>query len=56
VTHNLQQAARVADQTVFMTMNPETRAGFVVEAGPTNKLFTVPQDPRTSDYITGKFG
>jgi phosphate transport system ATP-binding protein len=56
VTHNLQQAARVADQTVFMTMNAETRAGFVVEAGPTNKLFTVPQDQRTSDYITGKFG
>ncbi|KPV52278.1 phosphate ABC transporter ATP-binding protein [Kouleothrix aurantiaca] len=56
VTHNLQQAARVADQTVFMTMNPETRAGFVVEAGPTGKIFTVPKDPRTSDYITGKFG
>jgi phosphate transport system ATP-binding protein len=56
VTHNLQQAARVADQTVFMTMNPETRSGFVVEAGPTNKLFTVPKDQRTSDYITGKFG
>jgi phosphate transport system ATP-binding protein len=56
VTHNLQQAARVADQTVFMTMNPETRAGFVVEAGPTNNLFTVPKDQRTSDYITGRFG
>ena len=56
VTHNLQQAARVSDQTVFMTMNAETRAGFVVEAGPTTHLFTMPSDPRTSDYITGRFG
>jgi phosphate transport system ATP-binding protein len=56
VTHNLQQAARVAEQTVFMTMNPETRAGFVVEAGPTQELFTKPRDSRTEDYITGRFG
>ena len=56
VTHNLQQAARVADQTVFLTMNPETRAGFVVEAGPTQRLFTKPRDSRTEDYITGRFG
>ena len=56
VTHNLQQAARVADQTVFMTMNPKTRAGFVVEAGPTQQLFTTPRDSRTEDYITGRFG
>jgi phosphate transport system ATP-binding protein len=56
VTHNLQQAARVADQTVFLTMNPETRAGFVVEAGPTQELFTAPKDKRTEDYLTGRFG
>ncbi len=56
VTHNLQQAARVADQTVFITMNPETRAGFVVEAGPTGELFRRPKDQRTQDYITGRFG
>jgi phosphate transport system ATP-binding protein len=56
VTHNLQQAARVADQTVFMTMNTETRAGFVVEAGPTQELFTKPRDSRTEDYISGRFG
>jgi phosphate transport system ATP-binding protein len=56
VTHNLQQAARVSEQTVFMTMNPETRAGFVVEAGPTQQLFTKPRDSRTEDYITGRFG
>jgi secreted PhoX family phosphatase len=56
VTHNLQQAARVADQTVFLTMNPEMRAGFVVEAGPTQELFTTPKDKRTEDYLTGRFG
>jgi phosphate transport system ATP-binding protein len=56
VTHNLQQAARVADQTVFMTMNSETRAGFVVEAGPTQTLFRTPKDKRTEDYLTGRFG
>src|SRR5262245_1552230 len=56
VTHNLQQAARVADQTVFLTMNPETRAGFVVEAGPTEQLFSNPRDRRTEDYLTGRFG
>jgi phosphate transport system ATP-binding protein len=56
VTHNLQQAARVADQTVFMTVNPETRAGFVVEAGPTEELFMRPRDKRTEDYLTGRFG
>jgi phosphate transport system ATP-binding protein len=56
VTHNLQQAARVADQTVFMSMNPDTRAGFVVEVAPPAELFTVPKDQRTVDYITGRFG
>ena len=56
VTHNLQQAARVSDQTVFMTMNPDTRAGFIVEAGPTAELFNKPHDKRTEDYITGRFG
>ena len=56
VTHNLQQAARVAEQTVFRTMNPETRAGFVVEVGSTQQLFTNPRDSRTEDYITGRFG
>ena len=56
VTHNLQQAARVSDQTVFMTMNGDTRAGFIVEAGPTADLFNKPKDKRTEDYITGRFG
>jgi phosphate transport system ATP-binding protein len=50
VTHNMQQAARVADTTVFM-LNGE-----LVEVGPTDKLFTTPDDDRTEQYVTGKFG
>jgi phosphate transport system ATP-binding protein len=50
VTHNMQQAARVSDSTAFML------DGAVVEYGPTNALFTRPHDPRTEDYITGRFG
>jgi phosphate transport system ATP-binding protein len=50
VTHNMQQAARVADTTVFML------GGELVEVGPTDKLFTNPDDDRTEQYVTGKFG
>jgi phosphate transport system ATP-binding protein len=50
VTHNMQQAARVADTTVFML------DGELVEVGPTDKLFTTPDDERTEQYVTGKFG
>jgi phosphate transport system ATP-binding protein len=50
VTHNMQQAARVADWTLFMLY------GEVVEFGPTNKIFTTPEDQRTEDYVTGRFG
>jgi phosphate transport system ATP-binding protein len=50
VTHNMQQAARVADWTLFML------GGEVVEYGPTQKLFTRPDDNRTEDYVTGRFG
>jgi len=50
VTHNMQQAARVADSTVFMLM------GEVIEHGPTNDIFTNPKDERTERYVTGKFG
>ncbi len=50
VTHNMQQAARVADRTAFML------AGELVEVGPTNEIFTKPSDPRTEEYVTGKFG
>jgi phosphate transport system ATP-binding protein len=50
VTHNMQQAARVADRTAFML------AGELVEVGPTDEIFTNPSDPRTEEYVTGKFG
>jgi phosphate transport system ATP-binding protein len=50
VTHNMQQAARVSDRTVFM-LNGE-----LVEAAPTRVMFTTPDDPRTEAYITGRFG
>lgn len=50
VTHNMQQAARVSDWTSFMLY------GEVVEFGPTSKIFTKPDDQRTEDYITGRFG
>jgi len=50
VTHNMQQAARVADSTVFML------DGEVIEHAPTNDIFTRPQDERTERYVTGKFG
>ncbi len=50
VTHNMQQAARVADRTAFML------AGELVEVGPTQEMFTKPNDARTEEYVTGKFG
>jgi len=50
VTHNMQQAARVSDRTVFML------AGELVETAPTRVMFTAPSDPRTEAYITGRFG
>jgi phosphate transport system ATP-binding protein len=55
VTHNMQQAARVADYTAFLMMR-EDRAGELVEYGATDTLFTTPKDKRTEDYITGRFG
>ena len=55
VTHNMQQAARVSDKTVFYSLN-EQRQGVLVEHGPTQKMFTNPDDPRTEGYISGRFG
>ncbi|MCC6945486.1 MAG: phosphate ABC transporter ATP-binding protein [Thermomicrobiales bacterium] len=55
VTHNMQQAARVSDQTVFFSLG-ENRMGQLIEASPTRELFTNPRDSRTEDYITGRFG
>ena len=56
VTHNMQQAGRVADFTAFMLMHPEHRYGELVEFAPTVDLFQRPKDKRTEDYITGRFG
>lgn len=50
VTHNMQQAARISDTTVFFLL------GEIVEAGNTNDIFSNPKDSRTEDYITGRFG
>ncbi|NLF24960.1 MAG: phosphate ABC transporter ATP-binding protein [Deltaproteobacteria bacterium] len=50
VTHNMQQAARVSDDTGFMLL------GEMVEFGPTSEIFTMPRDQRTEDYVTGRYG
>ena len=50
VTHNLQQATRVADRTAFFLL------GQLVEMGPTVDIFTRPRDPRTEQYVSGRFG
>jgi phosphate transport system ATP-binding protein len=55
VTHNMQQAGRVADYTAFFTVTPE-RAGYLEEFGPTRKLFTNPKSKITEGYVTGRFG
>jgi phosphate transport system ATP-binding protein len=60
VTHNMQQAARVSDMTAFFTVELDAearhRTGAVVEFAETDKIFTKPDDKRTEDYVTGKFG
>ena len=60
VTHNMQQAARVSDKTVFFTVELDAtetnRTGHVVEFDDTEKIFTNPSDPRTEAYVTGKVG
>jgi phosphate transport system ATP-binding protein len=55
VTHNMQQAARVSDFTAFFYTD-ESRTGQLIEFGETKKIFTNPDDSRTEDYITGRFG
>jgi phosphate transport system ATP-binding protein len=55
VTHNMQQARRVSDQCAFFLAELGT-PGYIVEYGPTEIMFTDPQDPRTSDYVEGRFG
>jgi len=55
VTHNMQQAARVSDQCAFFLAEHGT-PGVIVEAGPTAQIFGNPSDPRTADYVHGRFG
>ncbi len=55
VTHNMQQAARSSDFTAFINMGPD-QAGYMVEYGKTNQIFTTPREKMTEDYITGRFG
>jgi len=55
VTHNMQQAARVSDQTAFFLASHNT-PGVIVEHGDTEAMFSNPQDPRTADYVNGRFG
>jgi phosphate transport system ATP-binding protein len=59
VTHNMQQAARVSNRTAFFTVKKVEdgkRVGSLVEFNPTEKIFTNPDDKRTEDYVSGKFG
>ena len=59
VTHNMQQAARVADMTAFFSIShggEGERWGELVEYDGTEKIFTAPSDKRTEDYVTGRFG
>ncbi len=56
VTHNMQQASRVSDDCAFFLIEEQGAAGRIVEAGETTKLFSDPDDPRTLDYVTGRFG
>ena len=60
VTHNMQQAARVADMTAFfsveVTRTAPAATAILVEYDQTSKIFTNPSDQRTEDYVTGRFG
>jgi phosphate transport system ATP-binding protein len=56
VTHNMQQAARVADRTAFFSLDGQERVGTLVEYNDTEVIFSKPADTRTRDYVTGRFG
>lgn len=56
VTHNMQQAARVSDQTAFFSLEATGKPGNLVEVGPTKKIFENPEKSETEDYISGRFG
>jgi phosphate transport system ATP-binding protein len=56
VTHNMQQAARASDVTAFFNLEESGKPGQLVEMGPTEKIFTRPDEKATEDYVTGRFG
>jgi len=56
VTHNMQQAARISDQTAFMLRESMDEPAHLIEVGDTKMMFTTPHDKRTESYITGRFG
>ena len=56
VTHNMQQAARVSDDTGFFNLKATGEPGHLVEFNPTNKMFTNPDEESTEAYISGRFG
>ena len=56
VTHNMQQALRVSNQCAFFLVESQKEPGRIVEVGDTRKMFESPDDPRTLDYVTGRFG
>ncbi len=56
VTHNMQQAQRVSDQCALFLLDGEGQPGHIIEAGPTAQVFGDPRDPRTADYVNGRFG
>jgi phosphate transport system ATP-binding protein len=56
VTHNMQQASRISDKCALFLVDSEGAPGHIVETGPTEMMFSDPQDPRTSDYVHGRFG
>jgi phosphate transport system ATP-binding protein len=56
VTHNMQQAQRVSDNCALFLVDGEGAPGRIVEAGPTAVVFDNPNDPRTFDYVHGRFG
>jgi len=56
VTHNMQQAARVSNECAFFLVETMKEPGRIVESGETAKMFDAPEDPRTLDYVTGRFG
>jgi phosphate transport system ATP-binding protein len=56
VTHNMQQAARASDMTAMMMLTDDRKSGTIIEVGPTRRIFTRPNDPRTEGYVTGRYG